>query len=144
MSHPHTSGILAAQLPRCGEKARKNARWNFVDLNVLEIPGNPEILDKNFRKSGNLCQICTKSRNPGQFFLGFPKSGKSRTLFWVVKCPSLPGVAKRGLGGYSPNQKGKKTTFRIFLAVMVPCKLYFSPLVGRVSPVGKILAWRHP
>ena len=89
VSHPHTSGILAAQRPRCGEKARKNARWNFVDLNVLEIPGNPEILDKNFRKSGNLCQICTKSRNPGQFFLGFPKSGKSRTLFWVVKCPSI-------------------------------------------------------
>ena len=88
MSHPHTSGILAAQRPRCGEKARKNARWNFVDLNVLEIPGNPEILDKNFRKSENLCQICTRSRNPGQFFLGFPKSGKSRTLFWVVKCPS--------------------------------------------------------
>ena len=65
-----------------------NARWNAVGLKVLEIPGNPEIPDKNFRKSGNLGQICTKSHNPGRIFFGFLKSVKPRKLFWVVKRPS--------------------------------------------------------
>ena len=86
-------GVTTPHTPRyfrpCRWNLQWNAGWNVVDLNVLEIPGNPEILDNNFRKSGDLSQICTKSRNPGQFFLGFPKSGKSRTLFWVVICPSM-------------------------------------------------------
>ena len=72
MSHPHTSGILAAQLPRCGEKARKNARWNFVDLNVLEIQksltkifGNPEISAKFARNPEIPANFFWDFRNPG-------------------------------------------------------------------------------
>ena len=72
-----------------------NGRWNVVDMNIFEIPRNPEIPDNHFWKSGNPGQICTKSRNPARFVLGFPKSWKSRTLFWVVKCPSLSWTASK-------------------------------------------------
>ena len=48
-----------------------------------------EILDNYVRKSRNRGQICTKSRKPGRFLLGFLKSWKSRTLFWVLKSPSF-------------------------------------------------------
>ena len=30
-----------------------NGRWNVVDSNIFEIPGNPEILDNHYWKSGN-------------------------------------------------------------------------------------------
>ena len=58
---------------------------------ISEIPGNPEIPDNHLWKSGNPGQTCTKSRNPDQF-LGFPKSWKSRKLFWEMKCPSTRPV----------------------------------------------------
>ena len=63
-----------------------SATWNVVDLNVLEIPGNPEVLDNHFGNSEISVKLheIPKSRS---IFLGFPKSGKSHTLSWVVKYP---------------------------------------------------------
>ena len=55
----------------------------------------------------------------------------------------------RARGGYSPRRnmlapcRKVKTFFRRFLAVNVPPKQYFSPLIGRFSPPLEI-SWRHP
>ena len=67
----------------------------------------------------------------------------------ALKICDFAGQTRRGgIGGYSPPSEhpsppseGKKRFFRRLLAFIVPWKIYFSPLVGRVSPpVRKFLA----
>ena len=77
---------------------------------------------------------------------------KGTLLPLLPQLKGMRGVCSRGgamgwLGGYSaPSDhaslpsEGEMRCFRRFLVFIVPWKPYFSPLVGRVTPVGKFLA----